>query len=171
MALELFRNKKSQTIIVALMVGVMIFILAAVLTGPLKDETVKIRNNTYLNCSEPTTSKVNIATCTIIDMGFFYFISVCMAISIAYVSGKKNITGILTAIMVFVVIVSLILPLKDFIILARDSTHLDCTNASISIGARLTCLFVDLWLFLFVVTVIAAGVTYIFLKKTVKTKE
>ncbi len=73
--------------------------------------------------------------------------------------------GIMIAIMVFITVVILIEPLKEQIIISRDADHLDCTNSSISTGQRMTCLLVDLYLFYFVGACIAAGASYIFIKK------
>lgn len=163
-------NKKSQAIIVFIMVSVMVFIIAAVLTKPLKEETTKIMNDTYLNCTSSEITKYETATCTIIDVGWFYFIGILIAVGLALVSGKRNIIGVVTAIFIFMLIAILITPLKDLVILARDSSHLDCTNAAISLGARLSCIFVDLWLFYFILIVISSAVTYIFFKTTSKQK-
>jgi len=89
-----------------------------------------------------------------------------VAASLAYVTGKKNITGVITAIMVFIVVVILIEPLKDFIILARDSSHLNCGGA-ISVGAHMACIVIDLWLFYFIAVCIAAGIGYIVTTKVI----
>ena len=164
----MFNNKKGQKIIVFIMISIMIFIAAVNLIKPLNESVTDVMNATNLNCSNPSATKFEIATCNIVDMGFFYFVSVCIAVGLAAITGKKTITGVLTAIFVFIVVILLINPLKDVIILARDASHLNCASTAITVGARMLCIFVDLWLFYFVVVAISAAVTYIFLKKGVK---
>lgn len=58
---------------------------------------------------------------------------------------KKGIGGlaIVSAIMVFLVGMVVVNILKPEITNARDSDNLDCSNVSISDGAKLTCLGVD----------------------------
>jgi len=78
--------------------------------------------------------------------------------------GKKGqfiFAGIMIAIMVFIAAVALITPLKDVIELGRDANHLDCTNTSIGVGVRATCILVDMWLFYFVGVVIAGGMGFV----------
>lgn len=153
------------------MVCIIILILVVILSNPLKEEITKARNGTYsgnLSTNNANISAPNKATLIILDMAIFYFIGTLIAASIAYVTGRKNFTGVITAIMVFIVVSVLITPLKTLIILARDSSHLDCTNAAITVGGKLACIIVDIWLFYFVVTCIAASITYIFITKAIK---
>lgn len=134
----------------------------------LKEEITRSTNGTYssyLNSSNPAISVEHKATVIVLDMALFYFIGILIAASIAYVTGKRSFTGVITAIMVFVVTSILISPLKVLIVTARDSAHLDCTNAAITVGGKLACIIVDIWLFYFVITCIAAAVTYIFITK------
>jgi len=150
------------------MVAIIGIILVVILSSPLKQEITKARNGTYsgnLSTSNVDISVPNKATLIVLDMTIFYFIGILIAASIAYVSGKKSFTGAITAIMVFVVVSVLITPLKTLIILARDSSHLDCTNAAITVGGKLACIIVDIWLFYFVVTCIAVAASYIFVTK------
>ncbi len=161
----LFNNKKGQKIIVLMMLSIMVFIVAVVIIQPLNETTTTVMNATYLNCTSETITVYEKTTCNILDMGFFYFISVCIAVGLALITGKRTITGIFTSIFVFVVVILLITPLKEWIILARDSAHLNCAAASITIGSRLLCIFVDLWLFYFVIVVISTAIAYIFLTK------
>lgn len=165
---KLIKNKKAQQIFVSMMISIMILILVIIMSPVLKEEITRSRNGTYsgnLSTSNTAISIPNKATLIILDMSIFYFIGTLIASSIAYVSGRKSFTGVITAIMVFVVVSVLITLLKTLIILARDSSHLDCTNAAITVGGKLACIIVDIWLFYFVVTVIAAAVTYIFITK------
>jgi len=163
--MKYLKSKKSQAIFVSLMVSIMVLILVVILSNPLKQEIASARNTTYLNASNPSISTVHKATVIILDMTLFYFIGILIAASIAFVTGRRNFTGVITAIMVFIVVSILITPLKSLIILARDSSHLDCTNAAITVGGKLSCIIVDIWLFYFVVTCIAAAITYIFITK------
>lgn len=69
--------------------------------------------------------------------------------------GQTAIVALMLTVMLFMTIIILTDPLKDTIDIGRDSSHLDCNNASISTGTKLTCLTVDLTLFYFVGMVIA----------------
>jgi len=165
---KLLKNKKSQRIFVSLMVSILALILVVILSSPLKQEIAKVTNGTYssnLSISNPNVSVPNKAAVIILDMSLFYFIGILIAASIAYVTGKRSFTGAITAIMVFVVLNVLITPLKTLIVLARDVSHLDCTSATITVGGRLACIIVDIWLFYFVVTCIAVAVAFIFVTK------
>lgn len=73
--------------------------------------------------------------------------------------------NIMIAIMVFIVAIILIVPLKDVITTGRDADHLDCENTSITTGARVTCILVDLWLFYFVGVCIGGGLAFITVKR------
>lgn len=152
-------GRKGQKALVGMMIGVIIFIMAMVLTEPLKENVKNAINTTTLNSSNPNLGVEAKAAVLVLDLGLFYFISVLVAVSIAVVTGKKTIVGILIGIFLFMVIVILITPLKDLVIMGRDADHLDCGSSGISVGARLTCIFVDLWLFYFVVMVIASAIT------------
>ncbi len=166
--LKPIKSKKAQAIFVSLMVSIMVLIVIIILSSPLKQETAKVTNgtySTYLNTSNPDISIEHKATVIILDMTLFYFIGTLIAASIAFVTGRKSFTGVISAIMVFIITSILITPLKTLIILARDSSHLDCTNAAITVGGRLACIIVDIWLFYFVVTCIAVAATFIFAAK------
>ena len=165
---KLIRNNRSQQIFVSMMIAIMGLILVVILVPPLKQEISKVTNGTYsgnLSLTDTSISVPNKATAIILDMTLFYFIGILIAASIAYVSGKKSFTGAITAIMVFVVVSVLITPLKTLIILARDVSHLNCASAAISVGNRLSCIIVDIWLFYFVVTCIAVAASFIFITK------
>lgn len=166
--LKLIKSKKSQEIIVFIMISMMVLILIVMMAPVLKQEITKATNGTFsgnLSTSNENISIPNKATLIILDMGIFYYIGILVAISIAFVSGKKGFTGVITAIMTFVVVSVLITPLKEFIILIRDSGHLDCGNTAITVGSRLACIVVDVWLFYFVVTAISVAITLIFVKR------
>ena len=147
------------------MVAVMVLIIAIVFIPPLQDEVVIATNATNLDCNNPAISGVHKATCAVLDVGFFYFISIVIAVGLAFLVGNRKITGVLTSIMVFVVVIVLIEPLKDFIVIGRDATHLNCASTAITVGARMTCIFVDLWLFYFVAVALATAVTFAIAKK------
>ena len=164
---KLLKHKKAQQIFVSLMISVMVLILLVMFSTPLNQEISKSINGTYsgnLSINNPNLSIVYQATTTILDMMLFYFIGTLVAASIAFITGRRTFTGVITAIMIFIVVSVLITPLKSLIILARDSSHLDCGNLAITVGGRLSCIIVDLWLFYFVVTVIAVAAAFIFIK-------
>lgn len=158
-------KKKSQMIIVSIMISIIALIILVILSTPIREEIGKARNTSTLNVTDPDITVVNKATITILDMGLFYFIGSLIAASIAYITGRKSFVSTITAIMVFVIVSILITPLKDFIIYARDSSHLFCTNPSITIGNNLACIIVDIWLFYFAIAAITAAITLIFVRK------
>ncbi len=168
---KLINSKKSQQIFVSMMVSILAIIVVLILVQPLKQEISKATNGTassLLNSSNPNLSPENKATVIVLDMTLFYIIGIMIAASIAFVTGRRSFTGVITAIMVFIITSILITPLKTLIILIRDSGHLDCTNAAITVGGKLACLIVDIWLFYFVITVISAAATFIFVTKVIK---
>ncbi len=168
---KLINSKKSQQIFVSMMVSVLALIVVLILVPPLKQSIGDATNGTssvLLNSSNPSLSVEHKATVTVLDMALFYFIGIMIAASIAFITGRKSFTGTITAIMVFVIVSVLITPLKTLIILIRDSGHLDCTNAAITVGGKLACLIVDIWLFYFVITAISAAATFIFVTKVIK---
>jgi len=144
------------------MLAVIVFIVAMILAQPVKENIDNVTNATNLNCSSTSLSSTETATCVTVEMGLFYFISVLIALSIAVISGSRTFQGIITTIFVFVVTVVMITPLKSFIVLIRDADHLDCANAAISTGAKLTCIVADAWLFYLIAIILATAVTLIF---------
>lgn len=170
---KLLNNNRGQKIFVSMMISVMAIIVLLIIVSPLRVEIQKATNGTFsslLNSSNPDISIVHQATVVIIDMSLFYFVGVLVAISICYITGRQSFVGIITAIMVFVVTSILISPLKNLIILARDSTHLNCAAATISVGQKLSCIVTSIWLFYFVVACISAAAVYFTITTVVKPK-
>lgn len=157
-------KKKAQWAMYVIMVSIIIFIAAMALSEPLVDVVTDARNATNLNCSSNTLTTAQRATCMSVDMALFYFLGACVAASIAFITGKKTFSGVISAIFVFVIVIVLISPLKDFITYFRDANHLNCAATTL-VGAKMTCLVVDLWLFYFFIAAIAVGATYVFMKK------
>lgn len=71
--------------------------------------------------------------------------------------GQAVFLGIMVFVMVFIVMVQFITPIKNQISEARASDKLDCTNSSISVGVKGTCVIVDWYLPYFMGVVIAGG--------------
>ncbi len=162
---KMLKNKKSQIIIFRIMFCILIFIVALNFSQPTKEVIADARNSTELNCTgNPSIGVVDNATCIVLDAFIFYFISIVIALGLAFVSGKTTIEGVLTTIFTFILTITLITPLKSFIVLFRDATHLNCA-ATTSTGLKMACIFVDLWLFYFVIIVISTAVTLIFTTK------
>ncbi len=160
------KNKKAQVIILKIMLSIIILIMAVAFTRPLKDVIGTSRNTSnVLNCSGTNLTATSTATCVVLDFSLFYFIGIVISVGMAFLAGRKNISGIVTAIVVFVIVNILISPLKEFIVFARDAAHLNCASASISIGARLTCILFDAWLFWFVAVALSAALSFIIAKK------
>lgn len=159
-------NKKGQMIIVMIMVGIIVLIAAVVMIPPLKTNIeTSMNTSTSLNCSATGLSATTNATCVVLDMGLFYFIAIVIACGLSYISGSKSIISIIVTIFVFILVTVLITPLKDWIILARSSGYLNCSAAGISVASKMLCIFVDLWLFYFIVVAISAAAGYAFTVK------
>ena len=75
--------------------------------------------------------------------------------------GQAVFLGIMVFVMVFIVAVQFITPIKDQISDARSTDKLDCTNSSISVGTKGTCVIVDWYLPYFMGVVIAAGAGFL----------
>ena len=160
-------GKKGSAMIVYLMIAILVFIMAANFAKPIKEEVTVTMNSSNLDCTNSTISSYTRATCTVVDMGWFYFLGACIAAGMALLAGQKEIGKVLQVIFVFVVVIVLITPLKDIIIQFRNASHLNCAGAGITIGAKALCIFVDVWLFWFVATALVAAATYFYAKKII----
>jgi len=72
--------------------------------------------------------------------------------------------GLIIALFGIIYAIIIIPAFKDVITEARDAEHLDCGNTSISTGTRITCIGVDLYLPTFVIGVLMAALSYVFIK-------
>ena len=79
--------------------------------------------------------------------------------------GQGIFVGIMIGIMIFIVAVIFIEPIKEVVIIARNTDNLDCTNSSISTGNRMTCILVDMYLFYFFGILMAAAGAFVVGKK------
>lgn len=163
-------GKKGQIVVYWIMAAIVVFFFAVAFSKPLVDSITATTNATNLNCTNPANNVAMKATCVVVDVGLFYFIGIVIAASIAIISGKRTLSGIMVAIFVFVVVISMIMPLKEGIVDLRDPDHLNCAGTTL-VGAKMACIVVDLWLFYFVLTAIAAGATYLTIKYVVKDEE
>ncbi len=159
-------NKKGQVnnLVLKIMLSVIVLIMIMIMAQPTKQAIDLNTNTTELNCSSSTLSTGNQATCVITSFLLFYIIGAAISMSMAFIAGRKNMNGAVSAIVIFVIVAVLIEPLKDFIIYLRDASHLNCASTTIGVAGRLSCIVVDLWLFWFVMTVLAASLTYMFVK-------
>jgi len=82
-------NKKAQKVFVGIMIAIMLFVALVVLIEPLKDVIVIGRDADHLNCTNPSITVGQQATCILVDMWLFYFVGVGMAVGIAYITGAK----------------------------------------------------------------------------------
>lgn len=79
--------------------------------------------------------------------------------------GQVALFGVMVAVFLFFAAVALIPAIKDNIVIARDATHLDCDNTSISTGQKATCLIVDLYLPYYIGVAIAVGFGIMFARR------
>ena len=82
--------------------------------------------------------------------------------------GQAIFFGMMTAIVVFVVLVMVLTPLKDFTNDARDADSLNCTNTANSNGVKISCVLVDWYMPYFICAAIAVAIGYITGRKAVQ---
>jgi hypothetical protein len=86
-------NKKSQTMIYGLMLGLIIIVLALALAPPVSQFTNSARNVTEgdtigLDCTNSSISNFDKATCVVTDLNLFYFIGGLIFIAGAVIVAK-----------------------------------------------------------------------------------
>ena len=83
-------NRKGQTALIALMVGIMVFMMAMIFIAPISDVISETRNETALDCAQlnGTISDGQKATCLIVDLILPYFIAVIIATAGALISAR-----------------------------------------------------------------------------------
>jgi hypothetical protein len=81
-------NKKGQTAVLGLMIGVFVFMLAMVFIDPLKDVISESRSVSQLDCENSSISDGTKATCLVVDLILPYFISVVVAVAGAWIGAK-----------------------------------------------------------------------------------
>jgi len=158
-------NKKSQMIILKMMIAVVLLIFVLGWVIPIKEAITSAGNTTSLNCSSSTLDYQQVATCTVLDFTLFYYLGALISVGMAFLAGKKNGLGVITGITSFVIVIVMISPLKQIIVLIRDVDHLSCASATISVASKMSCLLVDLWLFWFIAIILSAIVSYFFTKE------
>lgn len=151
--------------LVVIMVSIVIMIAIIVSIPALKEALTTTMGAANLDCTNAGIPITNKITCNLLELSYFYIIAILLAVSLAWLTGKNTIPRVITSIVVFMIVIILVTPLKDFISLARSTNYLSCADTSIWVGAKMACLFVDLWLFLFIVLAISSGITYVIMKK------
>jgi len=81
-------NKKGQTAMLGLMIGVFIFLLAMVFITPLADVITESRATSELDCSNASISDGKKLTCLMVDLILPYFIGVVIAVAGGYLGAK-----------------------------------------------------------------------------------
>ena len=75
--------------------------------------------------------------------------------------GQAALVGLMVGVMIFMIGLALAHPLKVVLEDVMSSSQMDCANSSISDGAKLTCLGVDLVLPYFIITIFAVAGAWI----------
>ena len=83
-------------------------------------------------------------------------------------SGQMIFVGIMTAILVFIVLVQFIPVIKSQIDTARSTDGLNCTSSTNSVGIKASCVVVDWYLPYFLAAGIAVSVGFITQRKAVQ---
>ena len=81
-------NKKGQTAMLGLMIGVFVFMLAMVFIDPLSDVISESRAAGQLDCANVSISDGMKLTCLMVDLILPYFIGVVIAIAGGYLGAK-----------------------------------------------------------------------------------
>lgn len=81
--------------------------------------------------------------------------------------GQLVFVGLMVAAIVFIMVVSLLEPLKDQARTARNSTNLNCTSTELSAGEAGTCIVTDSYLFAYVGTALAVGVGFLGVRRLI----
>ena len=81
-------SRKGQVALVALMIGVMVFVLAMIFIDPIKDVITESRGVTQLDCANASISDGTKATCLVVDLILPYFIVIVIAVGGAYITAK-----------------------------------------------------------------------------------
>lgn len=76
-------------------------------------------------------------------------------------NGQFVFVGLMVAAVVFIMVVSLIEPLKDQASTARNASNLDCDNTSLTGSSAGTCIVTDTFLFAWVGIALAVALTFI----------
>jgi hypothetical protein len=71
--------------------------------------------------------------------------------------GQAAMVGLMIGVFIFLLGMGFIDPMRDVITEVRASDQLDCDNSSITDGAKMTCLAVDLTLPYFILIVLATA--------------
>jgi len=157
-------NNKGQLMVVKIMIAILILI-ATVILSPALIETVNTGTTTAdLNCTSTTLDVTQTATCVVVDNYIFMLLGTFICVGMSFIAGNKNGFGVINAIIIFIITMVLISPLKYWIGLWRDASHLSCATTT-SVATKMMCILADAWLFWFVVVVLGASLTYLFNKK------
>lgn len=155
----MFNGKKSQILLVKIMLAILLLAFIVIIVQPTQETIEYGTNSSMLNCSSPSISEINKVTCNVLDPGLlFYFIGTLIAVSLAVIQGKKTLAGVIEAITIFIVVVLITSPVKTLILQFR--TNLSCGAAGLSLGTNMLCIFIDLWLFYFVILALSAVAVY-----------
>lgn len=73
--------------------------------------------------------------------------------------------GVMLFLMCFITAVVFIEPLKIVINTAREPSRLDCTNTTISVGQKMTCIVVDWSLPFFILACFAVAISWIGIRR------
>jgi hypothetical protein len=79
--------------------------------------------------------------------------------------GQTFMIGIMYAFIYFIAIVVLIEAIKQGVNIARDNSHLDCANTSISTGQQMSCIVVDSYLPSFIGVGLAVAISFLGIKR------
>lgn len=81
-------NRRGQTVLVGLMLGVFVFMMAMVFIDPLRDVITESRAADQLDCSNSTITDGAKATCLIVDLLLPYFIMAVVALAAGLIGAR-----------------------------------------------------------------------------------
>ena len=71
-------NKRGESVFLRVMIFVMLFVTLIQLVGPMKDEIIRVRNPSNLDCDNVTISTSDKSTCILADFSLFYFFGMAL---------------------------------------------------------------------------------------------
>jgi len=81
-------KKKGQAVFAGIMIFVMLVIVIVQFIPTIKDEIIRARGQSYLDCDNTTIPTGTKMTCIVTDTQLFYFVGMAFAGAAAFLTGK-----------------------------------------------------------------------------------
>lgn len=81
-------NKKGQAVFAGVMIFIMLFIVIVQFIPPIKNEIVRARSPSFLDCTNASISTSTKATCVVVDFQLFYFVGMGLAAAGVFLTAR-----------------------------------------------------------------------------------